>query len=151
MFCEKQRMMWVKGEPSEALSYGSLGGASVCMWSWVPGKTWKMFSWKFSWFWTACQVTRRCQQSLCISECFMNYFMRMKLAISIGYLSGSLKLEGFWFYFFVMEIMQNSVLMFLVITVEWGSKNCKTIQEVESENRFFSSGVLGDHLKEPWS
>ncbi|KAL2298953.1 hypothetical protein Nmel_014563 [Mimus melanotis] len=69
-------------------------------------------------FWTEYQVTRRCQQSLCIPECFANYFMRMKLAISICYLSGNLKLEGFWFYFFVVEIMHNSVLMFLMVIVE---------------------------------
>lgn len=50
-------------------------------------------------FWTECQVARRCQQSLSIPECFMNYFMRIKLAISVCYLSRNLELEGFCFVF----------------------------------------------------
>lgn len=45
-------------------------------------------------FWTDCQVARRCQQSLCIPESFMNYFMRIKSAISVRYLSKNLELEG---------------------------------------------------------
>lgn len=54
-------------------------------------------------FRTECQVARRCQQSLCIPERFMNYFMRIKLAVSLCYLSGNLKLEGFWFWGFFCD------------------------------------------------
>lgn len=121
-------------------------------------------------FWTECQVARRCQQSLRIPEHFMNYFMRIKLAISVCYLSRNLELEGVFLVvvFFVCFVFvvclfwvlsggnyayfkDNSVLIFLVVTVECESKSCKTIQEVERESRFFSSGVLEDHLKKPWS
>lgn len=71
------------------------------------------------------QVARRCQQSLCIAEHFMNYFMRMKLAISVCCLSGDLELEGFfgffvfvWVFFFCDDKQDSSLLVFLVATVE---------------------------------
>lgn len=96
-------------------------------------------------FWTECQVARRCQQSLCVPECFYELFYEneiSKLSVLLKWELGAGRCFGGFVVVEIMHKQDNSVLMFIVVIVDGGSKKCKAIQKVERESRFFSQEFL---------